>query len=64
MNHCQNRGQLQLPSSYSIQKNRYGETVESRGKNRQAGSANLMDKNANTLQSVTLCKYSMWTFQP
>ncbi|ECG5980210.1 hypothetical protein E1927_13120 [Salmonella enterica subsp. enterica serovar Newport] len=44
--------------------NRYGETVESRGKNRQAGSANLMDKNANALQSVTLCKYSMWTFQP
>src|SRR5699024_2970660 len=45
-NHCQNRGQLQSPSFHSIQKNGYGETVESCDKKRQVGSANLMDKNA------------------
>ena len=33
-------------SFHSIQKNGYGETVESCDKRRQVGSANLMDKNA------------------
>ena len=42
LSRCQNRGQLQLPWCCSIQ-NRYGRTLETRDKNRQAGSANLMD---------------------
>ena len=36
-------------------------TVDIPGKIRQAGFANLMDYFAVTLQSVTPCKYSMWT---
>ncbi|MBX4383698.1 hypothetical protein K4G98_24425, partial [Mycobacterium tuberculosis] len=39
-------------------------TVDIPGKIRQAGFANLMDYFAVTLQSVTPCKYSMWTFLP
>jgi hypothetical protein len=40
------------------------ETVDIPGKIRQAGFANLMDYFAVTSQSVTPCKYSMWTFLP
>jgi hypothetical protein len=47
-----------------MQKIIHGETVDIHGKNRQAVFANLMDYFAMTSQSVTPCKYSMWTFLP
>jgi hypothetical protein len=42
----------------------HGETVDILRKNRQAVFANLMDYIAIPSQSVTPCKYSMWTFLP
>ncbi|EUC87456.1 hypothetical protein HMPREF1570_0280 [Klebsiella oxytoca KA-2] len=42
----------------------HGATVDIWAENRQAVFANLMDYIAVKLQSVTPCKYSMWTFLP
>ncbi len=57
-------GQLRIAIVLLHQKNRYGETVESRGKNRQAGIANLMDKNANALQRDAVQIFNVVLFQP
>jgi len=53
-----------LPCCYSMLKIIHGETVDIWAENRQAVFANLMDYIAVTSQSVTPCKYSMWTFLP